>query len=92
LANFAAAICHKYQVELTGILQYVANQLKAGQRAATFLKFGTQKKSSTRLKDTLFEARPCLSLCLLMSQQRDSTVFAEDVKKHLKLVGKLYDQ
>lgn len=27
-----------------------------------------------------------------MSQQRDSTVFAEDVNKHLKLVGKLYDQ
>ncbi|KAI8726738.1 THO complex subunit 2 [Biomphalaria glabrata] len=82
LANFAGAICHKYQVELTGILQYVANQLKAGKsidllllrevvqkwlgwkslkksqmiswkqwlveswsdkRAATFLKFGTQK-------------------------------------------------
>nr|KAI8743009.1 THO complex subunit 2-like [Biomphalaria glabrata] len=110
LANFAGAICHKYQVELTGILQYVANQLKAGKsidllllreqwlveswsdnRAATFLKFGTQKIFYS-LKRHIVRARPCLSLCLLMSQQRDSTVFAEDVNKHLKLVGKLYDQ
>ena len=33
LANFAGAICRKYAVELTGIMQYVANQLKAGKRS-----------------------------------------------------------
>ncbi|KAI8799110.1 THO complex subunit 2, partial [Biomphalaria glabrata] len=131
LANFAGAICRKYQVELTGILQYVANQLKAGksidllllrevvqkmagveiseevtddqleamaggelvrQEGSNFSQIRNTKKSSTRLKDTLLEHDLALSLCLLMSQQRDSTVFAEDVNKHLKLVGKLYDQ
>ncbi|CAL1526810.1 unnamed protein product [Lymnaea stagnalis] len=131
LANFAGAICRKYQVELTGILQYVANQLKAGksidllllrevvqkmagieiseevtddqleamaggelvrQEGSNFSQVRNTKKSSTRLKDTLLEHDLALSLCLLMSQQRDSTVFAEDANKHLKLVGKLYDQ
>ncbi|KAH9492653.1 THO complex subunit 2, partial [Bulinus truncatus] len=131
LASFAGAICRKYQVELTGILQYVANQLKAGkstdllllrevvqkmagveiseevtddqldamaggelvrQEGSNFSQIRNTKKSSTRLKDTLLEHDLALSLCLLMSQQRDSTVFAEDANKHLKLVGKLYDQ
>ena len=32
LANFAGSICRKYQVELAGLMQYVANQLKAGKR------------------------------------------------------------
>ncbi|XP_012937232.1 THO complex subunit 2 [Aplysia californica] len=131
LASFAGAICRKYQVELTGILQYVANQLKAGkstdllllrevvqkmagieiseeitddqldamaggelvrQEGSNFSQVRNTKKSSTRLKDTLLEHDLALSLCLLMAQQRDSTVFAEDANKHLKLVGKLYDQ
>ncbi|XP_061165363.1 THO complex subunit 2-like isoform X2 [Saccostrea echinata] len=30
LANFAGCICRKYQVDLAGLMQYVANQLKAG--------------------------------------------------------------
>ncbi|CAC5396379.1 THOC2 [Mytilus coruscus] len=30
LANFAGSICRKYTVELAGLMQYVANQLKAG--------------------------------------------------------------
>ncbi|KAH3839564.1 hypothetical protein DPMN_112996, partial [Dreissena polymorpha] len=30
LANFAGSICKKYQVELSGLMQYVTNQLKAG--------------------------------------------------------------
>ncbi|BFZ15044.1 hypothetical protein BsWGS_18083 [Bradybaena similaris] len=131
LAIFAGSICRKYQVELTGVLQYVANQLKAGkstdllllrevvqkmagieiseeatdeqleamaggelvrQEGSNFSQVRNTKKSSTRLKDSLLEHDLALSLCLLMSQQRDSTVFAEDANKHLKLVGKLYDQ
>ncbi|KAI8734363.1 THO complex subunit 2 [Biomphalaria glabrata] len=136
LANFAGAICHKYQVELTGILQYVANQLKAGKSIDLLLlrevvqkmagveisekvtddqleamaggelvrqevqfisrqqlfSNSEHKKIFYLLKRHIVRARPCLSLCLLMSQQRDSTVFDEDVNKHLKLVGKLYDQ
>ena len=50
------------------------------------------KKSSTRLKDTLLERDLALSLCLLMAQQRSAVVFCEDGSRHLKLVGKLYDQ
>ena len=32
LANFCANVFKKYPIELTGLLQYVANQLKAGKR------------------------------------------------------------
>lgn len=32
IATFVGAVCKKYAIELTGILQYVANQLKAGKR------------------------------------------------------------
>ncbi|KAK7097709.1 THO complex subunit 2-like isoform X2 [Littorina saxatilis] len=131
LANFAGAICRKYTIELTGIMQYVANQLKAGksldllllrevvqkmagievseeitddqlnalsggellrQEGGNFQQVRNMKKSSTRLKDTLLERDLGLSLCLLMSQQRSSVVFREDDNRHLKLVGKLYDQ
>ncbi|KAL8617110.1 hypothetical protein ACOMHN_014280 [Nucella lapillus] len=131
LASFAGAICRKYSIELTGILQYVANQLKAGksldllllrevvqkmagievseeitddqlhslsggellrQEGGNFQQVRNMKKSSTRLKDTLLERDLGLSLCLLMAQQRSSVVFREDDTRHLKLVGKLYDQ
>ncbi|KAI8728759.1 THO complex subunit 2 [Biomphalaria glabrata] len=90
LANFAGAICHKYQVELT-----VGSNgwWRAGQtRGQQLFSNSEHKKIFYSLKRHIVRARPCLSLCLLMSQQRDSTVFAEDVNKHLKLVGKLYDQ
>ncbi|OWF53939.1 THO complex subunit 2-like isoform X2 [Mizuhopecten yessoensis] len=30
LANFTGSICRKYNIELAGVMQYVANQLKAG--------------------------------------------------------------
>ncbi|KAG7282682.1 hypothetical protein CRUP_017608 [Coryphaenoides rupestris] len=50
------------------------------------------KKSSQRLKDTLLDHELALPLCLLMAQQRNGVVFLEGGEKHLKLVGKLYDQ
>ena len=50
------------------------------------------KKSSTRLKDTVLEHDLALSLCLLISQQRDAVIYKEGSQRHLKLVGKLYDQ
>ena len=34
LANFSANVFKKYPIELTGLLQYVINQLKAGKRLA----------------------------------------------------------
>ena len=37
LANFSGAIFKKYQIELGGLLQYVANQLKAGKRYVHFM-------------------------------------------------------
>ena len=50
------------------------------------------KKSSQRLRDTLLEGKLDLPLCLLMAQQRNGIVFYENADRHLKLVGKLYDQ
>lgn len=50
------------------------------------------KKSSTRLKDVLLENDLALSLCMLMAQQRDGVIYREGEERHLKLVGKLYDQ
>lgn len=50
------------------------------------------KKSSQRLKDALLDHELALPLCLLMAQQRNGVVFSEGGEKHLKLVGKLYDQ
>ena len=56
------------------------------------------KKSSNRLKDTLLENELAIPLCLLMAQQRSGIVFTatsgqiEGDKRHLKLIGKLYDQ
>ncbi|XP_030637187.1 THO complex subunit 2 [Chanos chanos] len=50
------------------------------------------KKPSQRLKEALLEHDLALPLCLLMAQQRHGVVFSESQHKHLKLVGKLYDQ
>lgn len=50
------------------------------------------KKSSQRLKDALLDHDLALPLCLLMAQQRNGVIFQEGGEKHLKLVGKLYDQ
>ncbi|XP_064637610.1 THO complex subunit 2-like isoform X2 [Lineus longissimus] len=133
LANFAGAICRKYQVELAGLGQYVVNQLKAGKsydllilreviqkmagievteevtddqlnsmsggenlrsEGGYFAQVRNTKKSSGRLKDTLLEHDLALPLCFLMAQQRDCIIYkdGEAGKRHLKLVGKLYDQ
>ena len=50
------------------------------------------KKSSQRLKEALLDHDLALPLCLLMAQQRNGVIFQEGGEKHLKLVGKLYDQ
>jgi len=39
LANFAGSICRKYTIELAGLMQYVANQLKAGKRSVETISF-----------------------------------------------------
>ncbi|KAE8584287.1 hypothetical protein XENTR_v10020899 [Xenopus tropicalis] len=131
LASFCGAIFRKYPIELGGLLQYVANQLKAGKsfdllilkevvqkmagieiteemtmeqleamtggeqlkaEGGYFGQIRNTKKSSQRLKDALLEYELALPLCLLMAQQRNGVVFQEGGEKHLKLVGKLYDQ
>ncbi|KAG9478503.1 THO complex subunit 2 isoform X2 [Eleutherodactylus coqui] len=131
LASFCGAIFRKYPIELTGLLQYVANQLKAGKsfdllilkevvqkmagieiteeitmeqleamtggeqlkaEGGYFGQIRNTKKSSQRLKDALLDHELALPLCLLMAQQRNGVVFQEGGEKHLKLVGKLYDQ
>ncbi|XP_041931252.1 THO complex subunit 2 [Alosa sapidissima] len=65
-------------------------QLKA--EGGYFGQIRNTKKSSQRLKDALLEHELALPLCLLMAQQRNGVVFSEGGEKHLKLVGKLYDQ
>ncbi|KAK2490112.1 hypothetical protein MC885_011648 [Smutsia gigantea] len=131
LASFCGAVFCKYPIELAGLLQYVANQLKAGQssdllilkevvqkmagieiteemtmeqleamtggeqlkaKAGYFGQMRSTKKSSQRLKDALLDHDLALPLCLLMAQQRNRVIFQEGGEKHLKLVGKLYDQ
>ncbi|XP_041750983.2 THO complex subunit 2 [Coregonus clupeaformis] len=65
-------------------------QLKA--EGGYFGQIRNTKKSSQRLKDALLDHELALPLCLLMAQQRNGVVFLEGGEKHLKLVGKLYDQ
>nr|XP_044996003.1 THO complex subunit 2 isoform X2 [Jaculus jaculus]XP_044996004.1 THO complex subunit 2 isoform X2 [Jaculus jaculus] len=131
LASFCGAVFRKYPIDLAGLLQYVANQLKAGKsfdllilkevvqkmagieiteemtteqleamtggeqlkaEGGYFGQIRNTKKSSQRLKDALLDHDLALPLCLLMAQQRNGVVFQEGGEKHLKLVGKLYDQ
>nr|XP_010340018.1 THO complex subunit 2 isoform X5 [Saimiri boliviensis boliviensis] len=148
LASFCGAVFRKYPIDLAGLLQYVANQLKAGKRLSKeedirywlsledksfdllilkevvqkmagieiteemtmeqleamtggeqlkaeggyFGQIRNTKKSSQRLKDALLDHDLALPLCLLMAQQRNGVIFQEGGEKHLKLVGKLYDQ
>ncbi|XP_029463722.1 THO complex subunit 2 [Rhinatrema bivittatum] len=65
-------------------------QLKA--EGGYFGQIRNTKKSSQRLKDVLLDHDLVLPLCLLMAQQRNGVIFQEGGEKHLKLVGKLYDQ
>ncbi|XP_036736727.2 THO complex subunit 2 isoform X8 [Manis pentadactyla] len=131
LASFCGAVFRKYPIDLAGLLQYVANQLKAGKsfdllilkevvqkmagieiteemtmeqleamtggeqlkaEGGYFGQIRNTKKSSQRLKDALLDHDLALPLCLLMAQQRNGVIFQEGGEKHLKLVGKLYDQ
>uniref|UniRef100_A0A4X2LDQ8 THO complex subunit 2 n=1 Tax=Vombatus ursinus TaxID=29139 RepID=A0A4X2LDQ8_VOMUR len=131
LACFCGAVFLKYPIELAGLLQYVANQLKAGKsfdllilkevvekmagievteemtveqlealtggeqlkaEGGYFGQIRNTKKSSQRLKDALLDHDLALPLCILMAQQRNGVIFQEGGEKHLKLVGKLYDQ
>ncbi|XP_048589854.1 THO complex subunit 2 isoform X3 [Nematostella vectensis] len=131
LATFCGTAFRKYPIDLTGLLQYVGNQLKSGKsfdllvlkevvqrmsgiemseevtmqqlealcggellkaEGGYFGQIRNTKKSSQRLRDTLVESQLDLPLCILMAQQRNGIVFYEDDKRHLKLVGKLYDQ
>uniref|UniRef100_A0A0P6J0X7 THO complex subunit 2 n=1 Tax=Heterocephalus glaber TaxID=10181 RepID=A0A0P6J0X7_HETGA len=131
LASFCGAVFRKYPIDLAGLLQYVANQLKAGKsfdllilkevvqkmagieiteemtmeqleamtggeqlkaEGGYFGQIRNTKRSSQRLKDALLDHDLALPLCLLMAQQRNGVIFQEGGEKHLKLVGKLYDQ
>ena len=45
-----------------------------------------------RLRDALMEGQLTIPLCLLIAQHRNAIVYVEEQKRHLKLIGKLYDQ
>ena len=59
-----------------------------------FAQVRNTKKSSVRLKDALLEHDLAIPLCLLIAQQRNSIIFIKDAEdnRHIKLIGKLYDQ
>ncbi|KAK3752595.1 hypothetical protein QZH41_018789 [Actinostola sp. cb2023] len=131
LAVFCGTVFRKYPIELTCLLQYVTNQLKAGKsfdllvlkevvqkmsgiemseevtmsqlealcggellkaEGGYFGQIRNTKKSSQRLRDAVVDGELALPMCIMMAQQRNGVVFFEDNKRHLKLVGKLYDQ
>jgi hypothetical protein len=49
------------------------------------------KKSSQRLREALVDANLSIPMLLLMGQQRDCIVYRDGSKRHLKLVGMLFD-
>jgi THO complex subunit 2 len=66
-----------------------------------FTQVRNTKKSSSRLMDSLLENDLAIPMCLLMAQQRQGiifppvptdSIFPYEDKRHLKLIGKLYDQ
>ena len=60
-------------------------------QGAYFSQVRNTKKSSQRLREALVNANLSLPLLLLMSQQRDCIVYRDGAKRHLKLVGTLFD-
>jgi THO complex subunit 2 len=77
------------------------------QEAGYFNPIRNIKKCANRLKEALADHGLILPLCILLSQQRDYIVYADQVereqqrndggggsgeKKHLKLIGSFYDQ
>lgn len=131
LSQFCGAVFKKYATEITGLLQYIANQLKAGKsldllvlkevvqkmsgveasdeitkpqlealaggellkaECAYFGQIRNTRKPSMRLRDALMEGQLTIPLCLLIAQQRNAIVYVEEQKRHLKLIGKLYDE
>ena len=117
LANFCGSVVKKYSIELPGLLQFIANQLKLGKcldllilkeivqkmtgietteemteeqlealsggellksEGGTFNQVRNIKKSTLRLKDALLENDLAMSLCILMSQQRNCILFQSD--------------
>ncbi|ELU01720.1 hypothetical protein CAPTEDRAFT_223841 [Capitella teleta] len=111
LANFSSAILKKYQVDLAGLIQYVANQLKAGKSFdLLILRELVQKMTGIEITE---EATPEQLAAMtggeLLRQEggyftaRAAIVFPplkpgspeyerHSDKRHLKLIGKLYDQ
>ena len=49
------------------------------------------KKSSQHLRESLVDANLSLPLFILMAQQRDCIIYRDGASRHLKLVGKLFD-
>jgi hypothetical protein len=68
------------------------------EQGSNFTQVRNTKKSSGRLMDSLQEHDLAIPMCLLMAQQRQGIVYPQAVdhpaedKRHLKLIGKLYDQ
>ncbi|XP_043913221.1 THO complex subunit 2-like [Protopterus annectens] len=82
----------QYIKKIYDMLHYSESNIEGPVEGGYFGQIRNTKKSSQRLKDALLEHDLALPLCLLMAQQRHGVIFHEGGEKHLKLVGKLYDQ
>lgn len=60
-------------------------------QGAYFNQVRNTKKSSQRLREALVDANLSIPMLLLMGQQRDCIVYRDGSKRHLKLVGMLFD-
>ena len=62
-----------------------------GCQGAYFSQVRNTKKSSQRLREALVDANLSVPMLLLMAQQRDCIIYRDGAKRHLKLVGMLFD-
>ena len=60
-------------------------------QGAYFSQVRNTKKSSQRLREALVDANLSVPMLLLMAQQRDCIIYRDGAKRHLKLVGMLFD-
>ncbi|KRY00418.1 THO complex subunit 2 [Trichinella pseudospiralis] len=108
LATFVGSVFKKYNIELSGVLQFVTNQLKRG-TSLDLLVLGEIVKNMSGVetarnltKDQIetyaggdilkSEDDLAVTLCILIAQQRKVIVFKDGAKVHLKLAGQMLDQ
>ncbi|KAF6779915.1 hypothetical protein AHF37_00650 [Paragonimus kellicotti] len=86
LSAFTGLLCKKYQFDLSGLLQYVLNQLKVGKSYdLQILREILHRMSGIDISEDMTDEQ-------LQSIKRDAVLFLDDPDRHVKLAGRLYDQ